>query len=111
MPMAVVCNGNTASAAELFTCVLKEYGVAEIVGTTTFGKGIMQEIKTFSDGSGYSITTSYYYPPSGNNYNGVGVVPDHVVEFEGGHDSAYYRDPVSNDNQIKKAYDFLNGKK
>ena len=109
MPMAVLCNGGTASAAELFTCAMKDYGAAVIVGETTFGKGIMQNLKSLPDGSGFSITTSYYFPPSGENYHGTGVVPDHILEFEGEHDLSYYLDPLSRDNQLKLAYDLLNG--
>ncbi|MBO4453016.1 MAG: PDZ domain-containing protein [Clostridia bacterium] len=109
MPMAVLCNEGTASAAELFTAALKDFGAAVTVGTTTFGKGIMQFISTMKDGSGYSITASYYYPPSGENYNGKGITPDIEIELSKPHDPAYYRDMIANDEQLAAAYEALTG--
>ena len=108
MPMAVVCDDSTISAAELFTAAMKDYKAAVIVGTKTFGKGIMQYVRSFKDGSGISVTTSYYYPPSGVNYHGKGVEPDYTVEEEHAHSSAFYLDPLNNDAQVRKAYELLN---
>ena len=76
LPMAVLVNESTASAAELFACDLQEYGVATVVGTTTYGKGVMQTTYSLSDGGSLTLTTDYYNPSSGKNYNGVGVIPD-----------------------------------
>ncbi len=75
---SVLINGNTASAAELFTAVLSDYSLATVVGTTTYGKGVLQHI--FDLGNwGYSgaikLTTGYYNPPSGENYDGKGISP------------------------------------
>jgi len=108
MPMAVVCDESTVSAAELFTAAMKDYKAAVIVGKTTFGKGIMQYIRTFKDGSAVSVTTSYYYPPSGVNYHEKGVDPDYTVEDDRPRGSAYFLDPLNNDNQLKKAFELLN---
>ncbi len=75
---AVLTNGNTASAAELFTAVLRDYDLATIVGTTTYGKGVLQSIFDLSSWGytgGIKLTTGYYNPPSGENYDGKGVAP------------------------------------
>ena len=83
VPMAVLVNENTASAAELFCSALQDYEKAVIVGTQTYGKGSMQTIRQLSDGSGLSVTYRYYCPPFSDNYDGVGVTPDVVVEPAG----------------------------
>ncbi len=83
MPMAVLANGQTASAAELFTSALKDYGKAVVVGTLTYGKGCMQSILPLKDGGGVKLTTALYYPPFSDNFDGDGVEPDIEVEMEG----------------------------
>ncbi len=87
IPTVVVCDRYTASAGELFTSALRDYGTGEdrlfdveIVGTRTFGKGIMQTSLTFTDGSALTLTVSYYNPPSGKNYHGEGITPTVTVE-------------------------------
>jgi len=80
--MAVLVNGSTASAAELFTSALRDYDKATIVGTTTYGKGCMQTTVPLSDGGGVSITYRMYSPPFSDNYHGVGIVPDVIVELD-----------------------------
>lgn len=85
LPMVVLCNGGTASAAELFTAALSEYAKSrtmnvKVVGETTYGKGIMQGSVPLYDGSVITFTMAYYNPPSGINYDGVGVVPDVFVD-------------------------------
>ncbi len=81
LPMAVVVNENTASAAELFTSALKDYKKAIIVGNVTYGKGTMQSVIPLDDGSAVSISTKMYYPPYSDNYEGVGVQPDVAVDM------------------------------
>ncbi len=76
LPMVVLTNGNTASAAELFTSALKDYDKAEIVGEKTYGKGCGQQGMFLSDGSVVFITTFLYNPPFSENYDGVGIIPD-----------------------------------
>ena len=81
LPTVVICNGNTASAGELFTSAIRDFSEmglfdAKIVGETTFGKGIMQNTYMFSDGSSITLTVAYYNPPLGKNYHGVGIEPD-----------------------------------
>lgn len=79
-PMAVLCNGSTASAAELFTADLRDYGLAVIVGETTYGKGTMQTVTALSDGSAVKLTTRYYNPMSNVSYDGIGIKPDDGCE-------------------------------
>lgn len=79
VPMAVLTNGNTASAAELFTQALRDYGVAKSVGTNTYGKGTMQVYHKLKDGSAIKVTTNKYNPPLSPNYDGVGIAPDYEV--------------------------------
>ncbi len=85
LPMAVICNGYTASAAEIFTSVIRDYRNtrlldAVIVGEVTFGKGIMQASSKYTDGSTITLTTAYYLPPLGVSYHGIGITPDVIVE-------------------------------
>ena len=80
VPMAVLVNGYSASASEIFTGALQDYGAAVIVGTQTFGKGIVQSVISLPDGSGVKFTTSRYYTPNGVCIHGVGITPDIVVE-------------------------------
>lgn len=85
IPTVVICNEMTASAGELFTAGIRDladmgYLDATLVGTKTFGKGIMQSTFTLSDGSTITLTVAYYMPPSGKNYHEVGITPDVVVD-------------------------------
>ena len=85
IPSVVICNEMTASAGELFTAGIRDlagmgYLDATLVGTKTFGKGIMQSTYTLSDGSTITLTVAYYMPPSGINYHEVGITPDVVIE-------------------------------
>ena len=75
-PMVILVNGNSASAAEIFSGALQDYKVAKLVGTTTFGKGIVQQIFNLSDGSAVKMTISKYYTPSGRCIHGTGLEPD-----------------------------------
>ena len=75
MPMAVLINENTASAAELFCAALKDYEKATLIGVTTFGKGTVQSINRLSDNSALKISSARYAPPFSDNYDGIGVAP------------------------------------
>lgn len=81
-PIVVLANGNTASAAELFVSALKDYQRAVVVGTVTYGKGTVQSLIPFTDGSALRISTSMYAPPYSDNYEGVGVTPDVEAELD-----------------------------
>lgn len=102
IPIVVLVDGNSASAAEVLSGALKDHEKAILVGTTTFGKGIVQNIRTLKDGSALKLTTSAYYTPSGANIHGIGIEPDVLVEFDG---EAYYGDGF--DNQLEKAKEVL----
>ncbi len=106
MPMVVLVNGGSASAAEVLTGAIKDYGVGTVMGTTTYGKGIVQKIIALSDGSAVKLTTSGYFTPKGNNIHGKGIEPDVVVEFDA---EAYYGDEQI-DNQLEAAQEYLKKK-
>ena len=104
VPMAVLVNENTASAGELFCSALQDYKKATIVGVQTYGKGSMQTIRQLSDGSGLSVTYRYYCPPFSDNYDGVGVTPDVIVEAEGALlEKNIYKVTDEEDNQFQAA--------
>lgn len=104
-PMAVLINGNTASAAELFAAALQDYKLATLVGETTYGKGVMQTLYTLSNGDTLKLTTSEYSPPYSENYNGVGVKPDVEVSLPEG--KIYYMYSDEDDPQIQAAVEAL----
>ncbi|MBE6563622.1 MAG: hypothetical protein E7660_07820 [Ruminococcaceae bacterium] len=104
MPMAVIVNGSTASAAELFTSALMDYEKATVVGTLTYGKGCMQSIFPLQSGGALSLTTALYYPPFSENYNEIGITPDVVVELEGeAAEKNIYKLTDEEDTQLKAA--------
>ena len=76
IPLAVLINGGSASASEIFAGAVKDYEKGVLVGETTYGKGIVQTLRTFTDGSAIKLTTSHYYTPLGNDIHGVGIEPD-----------------------------------
>lgn len=82
VPMVVLVNGYSASASEIFAGAMKDYGRAKLVGTKTFGKGIVQRIFDLEDGSAIKLTIAGYYTPKGNNIHKKGIEPDVVVEAE-----------------------------
>ena len=102
MPLVVLVDGNSASAAEVLTGAIKDFGAGTIVGTTTFGKGIVQDVYPLNDGSAIKLTTRKYYTPSGNNIQGTGIEPDVVVEFD---KDKYINDDY--DNQLEKAKELI----
>lgn len=106
VPLVVLVDRNSASAAEIMAGAIKDYGLGTLVGTTTFGKGIVQQIVRFRDGSAIKITTSAYYTPNGNNIHGIGIEPDVECPFDG---EAYYGSEDHPDNQLEKAKEVLLG--
>lgn len=110
MPIVLLMNGQSASAAEVFAGALRDYGKATLVGTTSFGKGIVQSVLPLTDGSGLKLTTSHYYTPSGVDLHKKGLEPDVEVELE--LDDALrwqYDIPAEQDNQLQKALEVING--
>ena len=81
MPIVVLTNGNTASSSEILAGALKDLGKAKIVGTKTYGKGVIQQILTLQDGSGLKITTEKYLTPNKTEINKIGIEPDEKVEL------------------------------
>lgn len=106
MPLVVLVNNGSASAAEVLTGAVKDYGIGTIMGTTTYGKGIVQKIISLSDGSAVKLTTDGYFTPNGNNIHGKGIEPDIVVEFDA---DAYYGEE-QRDNQLEAAKECLKKK-
>ena len=96
--ICVLVDGNSASASEILTGALKDYGLGEIIGTTTFGKGIVQRVMSLGDGTAVKITVEDYFTPNGNNIHGKGIDPDIEVELD---IDAYNADGT--DNQLEKA--------
>ena len=82
MPFAVLVNENSASASEIFAGAVQDYGIGTIVGTVTYGKGVVQELRPLSDGSAVKLTVSDYYTPKGNSINEVGIKPDVEVKLD-----------------------------
>lgn len=107
VPLVVLVDMNSASASEILAGAVKDYGIGTLVGTTTFGKGIVQQIIPFSDGSAVKLTISSYYTPNGNDIHGIGIEPDVVCEFDG---EAYYDEENPFDNQLEKAKEILSEK-
>lgn len=108
MPMCVLVNSSTASAAELFSSALQDYDKAELVGTVTYGKGTMQTIIRLADNTGIGISYRMYNPPYSDNYEGVGVQPDYVVEMdESVADKNIYKITDEEDTQLQKAIELL----
>ncbi len=81
-PLVVLIDGNSASASEVFAGAIQDYKVGKLVGTTSFGKGIVQTVFTLEDGSAVKLTTSEYFTPKGRNIHGDGLTPDVEVELE-----------------------------
>lgn len=106
-PMAVLVNGDSASASEIFAGAIQDYGLGTIVGTTTYGKGIVQTTYSLSDGSALKLTTAKYYTPNGNDIHQKGIVPDVEVELD---ESVENENTIGKeeDNQLQKAIEVLN---
>ena len=106
MPLAVLVNENSASASEIFAGAVQDHGVGTIVGTTTYGKGVVQELRQLSDGSAVKLTVSNYYTPNGNSINKVGIKPDVEVKLAS---ELLNKDEITHeeDNQLQKALDVI----
>ena len=108
MPMVILINENSASAAEILTGALKGHDKAKAVGDTSFGKGIVQEVIPLPDGSGLTLTTSNYYTPDGICIHGVGIEPDYKIDLPEKFDKTYISEiPHEEDTQLRKAIELL----
>lgn len=110
MPMVVLINGETASAGELFAADLRDFKMAELVGQTTFGKGIMQGAFPLEDGSAIRMTIAYFNPGSGINFDGVGVKPDYEVALTTEQQLQFASLDENTDPQLMKALEVLKAK-
>lgn len=97
-PLAVLINGSSASASEIYAGAIKDYGIGTIIGTQSFGKGIVQRIIELGDGSALKLTISNYFTPNGNNIHKIGIEPDIVVELNS---------DTEEDEQLNKAIEVL----
>lgn len=102
VPMVVLVNDGSASASEVLAGAIKDYEKGKLLGTTTFGKGIVQKYLGLSDGSAVKLTTSKYYTPKGNNIHGIGIEPDEELELDY---ERYLEDGY--DNQLERAVEIL----
>ena len=109
VPMAVLVNENTYSAAELFAVDLSEYGVARIFGQKTSGKGFFQQVFQFSDGSAAGISVGRYYTSQGNNLEGIGLTPDEEIKLDDESEALLYNGMLEpeNDAQLQAALSYL----
>ena len=102
IPMVVLVDGGSASASEILAGAIKDYNLGTLLGTTTYGKGIVQRLIALDDGSGIKLTVSHYYTPLGNDIHQVGITPDIELEFDA---DAYLEDKT--DNQLDRAVQVL----
>lgn len=106
IPMAVLINGNSASASEIFAGAIKDYKYGTLIGTTSFGKGIVQTIIPLGDGSAIKLTMAKYFTPKGNYIHEVGISPDIELEYEYLNEEDETYNPM-HDNQVQKALEVL----
>lgn len=109
IPLVVLVNENSASASEVFTAAIKDYGVGTIIGKKTFGKGVIQTLKSLGDGTYLKITTAEYFSPKGNKINGEGVTPDIEVDLPETVKNFYYVE-FDEDTQLQRAIEELKSK-
>lgn len=108
-PLVLLVNEYSASASEIFAGAVKDYGIGTLVGTKTYGKGIVQRVFSLEDGTAVKMTIAKYYTPKGNDIHGVGIVPDVEVELD---ESLKQKTVITreDDNQLQKALEVLKGK-
>lgn len=109
LPVSVLINGNSASASEIFAGAIQDYEIGTVVGTTSFGKGIVQKVIPLSDGTAVKLTISKYFTPKGRNIHGTGIVPDVAVELN----EELRKEvtiPIEKDNQLQEAIKVIKSK-
>lgn len=109
VPLVVLVNGNSASAAEILAGAIQDTGRGQLIGTTTFGKGLVQRLFTLPDGSGLNVTIQKYYTPNGTSIHGVGITPDYEVELPEEY-AQQINIPAEADTQLQKAVEVLSEK-
>ena len=96
-PLAVLVNGNSASASEIYSGAIQDYGIGKIVGTQTYGKGVVQQIFDLDDGTAVKLTIAEYFTPKGRSINGKGITPDVKIKYQSDEENP------DADNQLEKA--------
>ena len=104
IPLVVLVNGMSASASEIFTGAVQDYGIGTIVGTKTYGKGVVQQLVDLQDGTYLKITISEYFTPKGRSIQKKGIEPDVTVEYEKNEQDE------NADNQLEKALEIVKQK-
>lgn len=107
LPMVVLINGGSASASEIVSGALQDNGLAVLIGTTTFGKGLVQSLYPLRDGSALTVTEQGYLTSGGKDINGVGIEPDIIVEVTPEEEEAIYLDEAEYDPQLEKGLEIL----
>ena len=107
MPLVILVNGNSASASEVLSGAVKDFGVGKLVGEKTFGKGVVQNIFKLSDGSGIKVTIAKYYTPNGICIHGEGIQPDYEVKSNNYNDDFFELPTIETDNQLQKAVEVV----
>lgn len=110
LPLVVLVNGQSASASEIFAGAIQDRGAGTVIGTTTYGKGVVQTIRSLKDGSAFKVTTNRYFTPGGTCIQDIGIKPDVELEYEflGKENETYSYDK---DNQIQKALEIIKKEK
>ena len=106
MPIIILTNENTASSSEILAGALKDLGKAQIVGTKTYGKGVIQQLLTLPDGSGIKITSNKYLTPNKTEINKIGIEPNETVELPDTVKNVL-RVEEKDDTQLQKAIEML----
>lgn len=109
LPLVVLVNEGSASASEILAGAIKDHNRGELIGTTTFGKGVVQRIRDLGDGTGIKLTVSEYFTPNGTNIHGIGITPDIVVELPEEAEGIGL-DYLDQDLQLQKALEVIKGK-
>ena len=110
LPMAVLINGNSASSSEIFAGAIRDHDYGTLIGTTTFGKGIVQSVRPLPDKSAVKLTTAKYFTPKGENIHGTGIEPDIKLKYKyTGKEGEEY--DYRKDNQVRRAMKELRGSK
>lgn len=109
LPLVVLVNEGSASASEILAGAIKDHNRGELIGTTTFGKGVVQRIRDLGDGTGIKLTVSEYFTPNGVNIHGIGISPDIEVELNEDVENIGV-DYIDIDNQLQKAVEVLKSK-
>ena len=107
LPMALLVNGNSASASELFAGAMQDFGAAKLVGTKTYGKGVMQNTYTLKDKSSVVLTFAYFNLPNGENYDGIGITPDVEIALNSEQNKHFYQLSDEEDPQLQQAISLL----